>query len=529
MSEEKKLEQLLSQGKVTRREFLARASALGLSVALSPALLTLPAHAATPKKGGILRMGIAHGSTTDSLDPATMANAFSGTLNFGLHNSIAEIDTDGSLKPELAESWEATPDAKTWTFKIRKGVEFHNGKSLDANDVVASINHHRHKDSKSAAKVLLKPVVELKADGKHVVVFKLNQSFADFPFILSDVHILILPAKDNGIDWQSGIGAGGYTLESFEPGVHASLKRFPNYWKKDMGHFDQVEMLSIIDGAARTNSLKTGQVDVIDRVDLKTVHLLAKMPGIRIDEVTSLGHYSIPMFTDVSPFDNNDVRMALKLSLDREAILKTLFRGHGAVGNDHPISPGNQYYARELPQRVYDPDKAKFHLKKAGYDSITVTLHAAGAAFTEAVDLAVLYKEHAAKAGIEINVKLEPSDGYWSNVWMKKPWTFCYWRGRPTEDWMFSTAYAADAKWNDSHFKHERFNKLLLEARSELDSAKRREMYVEMQRIVRDEGGVVVPVFNNYLLACNEKLQHGPMLRYADLDGNKLAERWWFA
>jgi len=94
---------------------------------------------------------------------------------------------------------------------------------------------------------------------------------------------------------------------------------------------------------------------------------------------------------------------------------------------------------------------------------------------------------------------------------------------------MFSTAYAADAKWNDSHWKHDRFNKLLIEARSELDSSKRREMYVEMQRIVRDEGGVVVPLFNNYLLACADKLQHGPMLRYADLDGNKLAERWWFA
>jgi len=94
---------------------------------------------------------------------------------------------------------------------------------------------------------------------------------------------------------------------------------------------------------------------------------------------------------------------------------------------------------------------------------------------------------------------------------------------------MFSTAYAAEAKWNDTHWKHERFNKLLVEARAELNKAKRREMYVEMQRIVRDEGGVVIPIFNNYLLACSDKLKHGPMLRYADLDGYKIAERWWFA
>ena len=112
---------------------------------------------------------------------------------------------------------------------------------------------------------------------------------------------------------------------------------------------------------------------------------------------------------------------------------------------------------------------------------------------------------------------------------MKKPWCFCYWRGRPTEDWMFSSAYAADAKWNDTHWKHERFNTLLKAARSELNDAKRRELYGEMQRIVRDEGGQVIPLFNNYLLACNDKLEHGPMLRYADLDGYKLPERWWFA
>ena len=94
---------------------------------------------------------------------------------------------------------------------------------------------------------------------------------------------------------------------------------------------------------------------------------------------------------------------------------------------------------------------------------------------------------------------------------------------------MFSSAYAKDAKWNESHWKNERFNELLVEARSELNVAKRREMYVEMQRIVKVEGGTVVPIFNNYILVCNEKLQHGPMLRYADIDGYKLPERWWFS
>jgi peptide/nickel transport system substrate-binding protein len=230
----------------------------------------------------------------------------------------------------------------------------------------------------------------------------------------------------------------------------------------------------------------------------------------------------------MAPFDNNDVRLALKYSLNREALLKTVLRGHGIVGNDHPIGPANQYYASELPQREYDPDKAKFHLKKAGMSNLKVDLSAADAAFDGAVDAAVLYKEHAAKAGIDIKVIREPNDGYWSNVWMKKGWSMCYWGGRPTEDWMFATAYSEGASWNDAFWKHERFNKLLIEARSELDPAKRREMYVELQRIVRDEGGTVVPLFNNFVFAATDKLKHGTIQGNWAQDGHKLYERWWF-
>ena len=140
----------------------------------------------------------------------------------------------------------------------------------------------------------------------------------------------------------------------------------------------------------------------------------------------------------------------------------------------------------------------------------------------------MLYKEHASNAGININVVREPNDGYWSDVWMKKAWCACYWGGRPTEDWMFSTAYAAGASWNDTFWNHEKFNKLLVEARAELDDAKRREMYVEMQRILRDEGGVVVAMFPNYLFGTSTKIKHGEMSGNWDMDGGRLGERWWF-
>ena len=215
--------------------------------------------------------------------------------------------------------------------------------------------------------------------------------------------------------------------------------------------------------------------------------------------------------------------------IDRETLLETILRGYGAVGNDHPIGRANRFHANELEQRTYDPDKAKFHLKQAGLDSLSVDLSAADAAFAGAVDAAILFKEHASKAGIDINVIREPSDGYWSNVWLKKPFCMCYWGGRPTEDLMFSTAYAKGVPWNDTYWDHERFNKLLVEARAELDEAKRREMYVEMQRIVKDEAGTIVPLFASYVDAHQNTLTHEESIggNYA-LDGFKLAERWWF-
>ena len=260
------------------------------------------------------------------------------------------------------------------------------------------------------------------------------------------------------------------------------------------------------------------------------MHLLERNQDIDIFEVTGNQHFSFPMITNRAPYDNNDVRLALKYAFNREELVDKILRGHGVVGNDHPIGPANQYWHKDLEQRTYDPDKAKFHLTQAGLDSLQIDLSAADAAFGGAVDASVLYRESASAAGIDINVVREPDDGYWSNVWMQKPYCACFWSGRATEDWMFSTAYEAGVPWNDSFWEHERFNKLLLEARAELDQDRRRELYYEMQVIVRDEGGVAIPMYANWVDANSKKLAHGEHLgNLWQLDGARLAERWWFA
>ena len=530
MPDLKQLEHLLTRGKITRREFMTRVSALGLMAAVSPALLVTPAKAATPKKGGRLRLGMAGGSTTDSLDPATMTDAMAYNINWQVRNCLVEVDYKGNPIPELAESWESTPDAAKWIFKLRKGVEFHNGKTLEAEDVVFTINHHRGEDSKSAAKSIVDPIKDIKTDGKQAVVFTLQEGNADFPFILSDPHLTIVPAGTRGTDWEKGIGTGGYTLISHEPGHNALTKRNPNYWKEGRAHFDEVETIGISDVTSRIVALNRRQIDAMNRFELKLTHLLPKARNIQIINVTGTKHYSIPMLTDREPFNNNDVRLAMKYAIDREQLLKKILRGYGSLGNDHPIAPNQKYYASELPQRTYDPDKANFHMKRAGMLDYSFSLHTSKRAWpgTSASGAAMLYKENVAKAGFTINVIVEPDDGYWSDVWMKKPWVMCYWSGRATADWMFSTAYAEDSAWNDTHWKHDRFNKLLKEARAELDETKRHELYVECQRIVRDEGAVVIPVFANNIEAATQKLKFGSLAGNWEMDGNRAAERWWF-
>ena len=147
------------------------------------------------------------------MDPGTLVSNMNQNVNWQIRNCLVEIDHEFNAIPELAESWDSTPDAKVWTFKLRKGIEFHNGKTMTAEDVVFSINHHLSEESKSAAKGYLKSIENIKADGKHEVIFELSGGSADFPFILGDYHLTICPAGTEGPEWEKGIGTGGYILE----------------------------------------------------------------------------------------------------------------------------------------------------------------------------------------------------------------------------------------------------------------------------------------------------------------------------
>ncbi|MBL8708600.1 MAG: ABC transporter substrate-binding protein [Rhodospirillaceae bacterium] len=524
----KSMKNLAAKGKMSRRDFVQLAMAAGVT-AVAAETLFVKAVRAEPKKGGRFRMAVGSGATTDTLDPATFPDTFNGSFGWGsLRSSLTEVAPDGQIIPDLAESFEGSDGAKSWVFTIRNGTEFHNGKSVDSDDVVASINHHRSEESKSAAKSLLSTVADVKADGKNKVIVTLTDGNADFPYVVSDYHMPIMPAADGKVDWQSGVGTGPYEMTKFEPGVRGEGKRYANYHRET--YFDEIEILTIIDVAARSNALSAGSVDFIDRVDLKTSGRMASGGNVDLAEVSGFAHYVAPMNCTMAPFDNKDVRLALKYAIDREEIVKKVLLGHGSPGNDNPIAPGVPFSHDPATKHTFDPEKAKFHLKKAGLSSLQVDLSAADAAFAGAVDAAQLMKESAAKCGIDINVIREADDAYWDSVWMKKSWCLSYWSGRPTPDLMFTTAYASGAAWNDSFWSNARFDELLAAARSELDQVKRAAMYAEMQELVADDGGVMVLMFYNYVNAHSKAVGRPDLIAPNwDIDGMKITQRWWFA
>lgn len=492
------------RGLMDRRAFMGRAAALGVSAVMANTILAGTAKAAGPVKGGLLKAGLQGGESTNSLDPATYSSDV--PVNYGrlFGDTLVEVDTNGEISHRIAESIEASADAKSWRFKIRKDVEFHNGKTVTPQDVVATLERHSDEDSKSGALGIVQGIENMSVDGDTVVI-DLAQANADLPYLMADYHLIVQPngGKD---DPAAGIGTGPYKIIENQPGVRHVGERHANYWDADnRAHADQVEIVVINDATARLAALQSGQVHMINRVEPKVVELVKRVPGVTVQNVAGRGHYVFIAHVNTAPFDNQDLMLALKYAMNRQEMVDKILQGYGSVGNDFPINAAYPLFSDDIEQRTYDPDKAAFHFKKSGHDG-SVLLRTSDVAFPGAVDAAQLYQQSAKAAGIDIEVKREPGDGYWSEVWNKQPFSTSYWSGRPVQDQMYSTAYLSTADWNDTKFFREDFDQIIIAARAELDNAKRKAMYRDAAVIVRDEGGLILPMFNDFIDATGPKV-----------------------
>ncbi|MDH6233567.1 peptide/nickel transport system substrate-binding protein [Mesorhizobium soli] len=507
-----------------RREFLKGTVGAGILLAGLGAARAQTEQSGTPVKGGHLKLGLDGGSTTDTLDPAGYISSFAFCVARSFGDYLVESDpVTGKPVPSIAESWESSDNAKTWTFKIRNDVEFHNGKKLTIEDVVKTLQRHSDEKSRSGALGFLKSITSIEGQGNELVV-KLNESNVDLPLIFTAYNLVIQP--NGGYDNPSeGVGTGPYKLVNFEPGVRALFEKNKNDWR-ERGYVDSFEIIVMNDATARTAAISAGKVHFVNSIGAKTVPLLKRVAGLQILDTPSRGHYTMPMQVDKAPFDNADLRLALKYAIDREAILKTALGGHGTIGNDFPINATYPYFPADIEQRAYDPDKAAFHFKKSGHDG-PIVLRTADGIFSGAVDTALLFQESAKKAGIQVDVKREPADGYWTNVWRAAPFCLSFYGSRLTQDLMYSTEHLSDSAANETNFNRPDFDKIVKEARSEADEAKRAELYHAAAVMVRDEGGSIIPVFNNYLNAAGKQLKGYIHDVGNDLSNGYIASRVW--
>ena len=346
---------------VSRRSVLKGATALGTAALVTPCGTPLKAQ---PKRGGTLRVGMARGSTTDAMDPGSWDADFMIFQAHTRNNYLTEIATDGSLcrnwpkagKPRrMRRSGHSRSERASISFRAQAVAE----------DVIASLNHHRGDDSTSAARPIVEDVVDMKADGMNVIITLANGN-ADFPFVLSDYHLPILPAQGDKIDPETRDGCGPFRIVDLEFGVGARYERHDGYWKSGLPYIDAIEQLVIHDDDARQSALISGEVNYIDTVDLNAVSELGRTAGIEILSVTGTQHYGLPMDTRAAPFSDVNVRLALKYAINRQQLVDTILNGYGSLGNDHPIGPGARLFNTDLPQKEFDPDKSKFHLKQAG-------------------------------------------------------------------------------------------------------------------------------------------------------------------
>jgi peptide/nickel transport system substrate-binding protein len=504
----------LEKGKITRREFIRYASLMGISVAAASQIagfvFTRKAYAATPQRGGILKISsrvheITHPAQFDWTAPSNQMRQVAEYLTW----------TDGRniTFPYLLKNWEVSEDLKLWTLNLRKGIRFNNGDLFTADDVVFTFNQWLSKEVNSSMLALLGAYLDSTGiEKKDDFQVKLHLKV---PEIGVPEHLFHYPAviynhkTFEGDFIKRPHGTGPYTLESYLPGEHCILKRRNDYWQKgaDGQPLPYMDGMQFTDMGAemdpQVTAIKKGEIDMIDLGDVAGAdyfRIFKELPDFAVIPSHTAGTRVLRMRVDKKPWDDNRVRLALKLCQDRHKILKSAYFNEGLVGQDFHVYPLHaEYYLKHVP--LYDPKRAKHLLKEAGHpNGLTVKLCLAEDV-ADIVRYAEILKEDAAPAGFNIELDLMPGSRYWKE-WTEVDCGITSWMHRPIGTMILNLGYTADDEgkpvaWNETRWVNEEFSRLLKQANGTLNVDKRRKIFCRLEDIQMESGSIGIPYWRN--------------------------------
>jgi peptide/nickel transport system substrate-binding protein len=454
----------------------------------------------TPKRGGNFRLGVTGGGSKDVFDgqnvltkpdQGRLVSAFETLLTF---DDDYQLTTDG-----LAQSVEADNPTQ-YTIRLRPDIEFHNGKTLTADDLIYSLQRIGTQGNglTGFAATASMDIDNVKRLDKYTVLLPLLSPDSTIPQTLAGYSFGIVPVGYEAYPAPQ-IGTGPYKLKSFTPGQESVSERNPNYWREDGSPwFDEVTIIDFTDATAQVNALQGGQVDAMTDLPAAQVATV-QAKGLKALISQTGGWVPLCMAIDMPPFTDNRVRQAMRLIVDRESMIDQIASGYGTIANDL-YSPFDEGYYADLPQRVQDIDQAKSLLARAGAEGLKFDLHATPGA-SGMVELATVFATQAKDAGVEVTVKNDPN--YYGDSYLKLAFSVDFWGTRgylnQVQEGSLPTSPYNETHWPPKSGEGSTFGDLYTQALSTTDDPKRIELEHEMQKLEYDNGGYIIPYFGSFI------------------------------